>query len=405
MSLANVILPALALIVVGVLFTPALRSSELWRAIVSPLASIVGSGFLVSGPLLAHAVGPWAPIAMFAIVAFAYAIGSVIRFNILYAEPNINDRRGSFALISIQRLSDLALGLAYIVSVAFYLRLLSSFVLSFGGTSEALVQKAFTSAVLIFIALIGWLRGLHGLEKLEETAVAIKLAIIVALLCGLVGFDWQWLREGGQLAQVALENNIFDSLRIMAGLLLVVQGFEISRYLGSDYDAALRVRSMRLAQIIAGIIYLLFIGLGLPLLLEASGPVNETAIIGIAASVAVILPSLLVLAAVMSQFSAAVADTVGAGGVFSELSGFSISSRKFYLLLIVAAIVLVWTVNVFEIITLASRAFALYYFLQCLVAIKVCCNAQAGHSRFRLVAYSLIAAVLVAVIVFAVPVD
>ncbi len=49
------------------------RSSEGWRATVTPLASIIGSGFLVLAPLLAATVGSWAPVAMTGIVMLAYA--------------------------------------------------------------------------------------------------------------------------------------------------------------------------------------------------------------------------------------------------------------------------------------------------------------------------------------------
>jgi hypothetical protein len=64
------------------LFRPALRRSKTWIATVTPLASIIGSGFLVVVPLLAYAVNGWAVVAMTAIAILAYAIGGVIRFNI-----------------------------------------------------------------------------------------------------------------------------------------------------------------------------------------------------------------------------------------------------------------------------------------------------------------------------------
>ncbi len=78
---------------------------------------------------------------------------------------------------------------------------------------------------------------------------------------------------------------------------------------------------------------------------------------------------MLIVAAIMSQFSAGVADTVGAGGLASETSRGKISSNKGYLMVAVFAVILVWTANLLEIIALASRAFALYYLLQCVVAL------------------------------------
>jgi hypothetical protein len=60
---------------------------KLIDATTTPLASIFGSGFLVIVPILAAAVGPYSLYAMAGVTTLAYAVGSVIRFNIRYAEP------------------------------------------------------------------------------------------------------------------------------------------------------------------------------------------------------------------------------------------------------------------------------------------------------------------------------
>lgn len=405
--MSNVLLPAVALAVFVVLFLPAVRNSPLWRATVTPLASIIGSGFLISGPLLTHIVAAWAPVAMFGILLVAFGIGAVIRFNIIRAEPLLAGADRSVIVITLQRVSDLALAFAYIASVAFYVHLLASFILRFGGYRDVVTENALTTMVLLFIAIVGWLRGLGGLEKMEETAVAIKLAIIAALLIGLLGFDWHWLTNNESLINPNEDLTMLERARLLAGLLLIVQGFETSRYLGNGYDASMRVRSMRLAQLIAGIIYMLFVILGLPLLLEFHGNADETVIITLVGRVALILPALLVLAAVMSQFSAAVADTVGAGGLFSELTGNRLSPRVGYVGLVLLAILLVWIGNVFEIITLASRVFAGYYLLQCLVAMTVCIVDKTESTKrrmMRMILFSLMAMLLALVVIFATPV-
>lgn len=54
--MSNFVLPGVALAVVVALFLPRVRNAILWRATVTPLASIIGSGFLISGPLLSHVV-------------------------------------------------------------------------------------------------------------------------------------------------------------------------------------------------------------------------------------------------------------------------------------------------------------------------------------------------------------
>lgn len=404
----NFVLPGVALFVVTLLFLPAVRKRTLWRAVVTPLASIIGSGFLISGPLLAHVASAWAPLAMLAILVLAFAIGGVIRFNILHAEPVLQDPHANKIVFSLQRVSDLALGFAYIVSVAFYLRLLASFVLDFGGYGDELTESIFTTLVLLFIAIVGWQRGLNGLEKMEESAVAVKLSIIAAFLIGLVAFDWQFLVSSDSWPAVTTDLGVAETVRVMAGMLLIVQGFETSRYLGDQYDPKMRVRSMRLAQLIASVVYMLFMILGLPLLMQYQGDVNETAIIAVAGHVAAILAPMLVLAAVMSQFSAAIADTVGAGGVISDISGRRISTRMGYIYLVLLAVALVWTSDVFEIISLASRVFAFYYLLQCLIAISVCLQrseASTANTKRRMLGLILLSAVLLLVVIFAVPVD
>ena len=59
---------------------------QLRHARTTPLASIFGSGFLVIVPILNAAVGPYSVVAMAGVCALAYAMGSVIRFNIRHAE-------------------------------------------------------------------------------------------------------------------------------------------------------------------------------------------------------------------------------------------------------------------------------------------------------------------------------
>jgi hypothetical protein len=61
------------------------------------------------------------------------------------------------------------------------------------------------------------------------------------------------------------------------------------------------------------------------------------------------------------------------------------------------AIALTWSVDTFEVIALASRAFAFYYFLQCLVAISI------SRSKRQRAVFTILAGVLGFVAMFAVP--
>lgn len=244
---------------------------------------------------------------------------------------------------------------------------------------------------------------MHSLERLEIYSVTIKLAIIGALLVALFHYD---LSHG--FTDVTLQPEHLspsDRLRMLAGMLLVVQGFETSRYLGREYSAELRIKSMRFAQWLAAGVYLAFVFMITPLLhfLEP-GKFDETAIITIAGHVVVVLPIMLVAAAVMSQFSAAIGDTLGAGGLVEEETHQRVSTRYTYLLIAGLAIILVWFANVFEIVTIASRAFAIYYLLQAFVALQLTSHISNYSQRLGYQAlFGITALLLVGIVVFAIP--
>ena len=161
------------------------RNSEGWRATVTPLASIVGSGFLVLAPLLSATVGSWAPVAMTGIVVLAYAIGATLRFNIAHGEKLLSSAHPPRAVVGVERVARFLLGFAYMISVGFYLRLLASFLLQAVGLEGALLGRLVTTGVLVVIAIVGWFRGLHGIETFEVPAVDIKLVVIAGLLAGM----------------------------------------------------------------------------------------------------------------------------------------------------------------------------------------------------------------------------
>jgi amino acid transporter len=200
---------------------PRLRNSTTWLATVTPLASIIGSGFLVAAPLLAVIAGNNAPIAMLAIVILAFCLGGVIRFNIIHLEPALEDRvHTPYSVFLLEKISNITLSVAYIVSVAFYLRLLASFVLhnSEVGEKGDLHANLITTAILLFIGLTGLLRGLRTLEKLESISVILKLAIIAGLIIGLAMFDFQTLGEAVTHEIPALDVSDFEKIRMLAGI-------------------------------------------------------------------------------------------------------------------------------------------------------------------------------------------
>ncbi len=398
----NIIVIITALALGGYLaFSRRLKASSNWKATVTPLASIMGSGFLVSAPLLAGIVGNLAVVCMALLLVLAYMVGGVIRFNIRHFEPIENKGHGPAQDVAF--LSRIVLVGAYFISVTYYLELLAAFLLKAVGMHSQVAANGITTVLLLTIGVIGMWRGLKELEAVQKYAVALNLGMIGALLVSLVIYNIH-LVLGGTWALPSISSVIdFSDLRVLLGLLIVVQGFETSRYLGDEHPAEQRIATMRTAQLISTVIYLLFIALATVLFHDGLGS-DVTAIIGMTKPVAVILPILIAIAAIGSQFSAAVADNEGAGGLIEDITHRKVPIRYAYLLILLITIIVTWETNVNQIIAYASRAFALYYMMQSVVAWVVAWQMKDLPRRtLRLVTFAFIAMVCFLVFALGIP--
>lgn len=384
----------------AVLVWPRLSSARLWRASITPLASIIGSGFLVIGPILDALYGMYAPFVMAGLCLVAFLFGAAIRFNI--ARLDAEKAARSALEERLETASSWALSFAYVISVAYYLNLLGAFSVSLTPFDEPLYARLVTTVVFVVIFLVGWFRGFVALERMEQVSVGLKLAIIAGLL---VGLAWFFSGEVARNALVFVPSAIsgLPAVTLAFGLLVTVQGFETSRYLGAEYDARTRIQSMRIAQAVSALIYMIYIGLMSFLFAPDTLELSETAIIDLMAIVAPILPGLLVIAAVSAQFSAAVADTSGAGGLLSELTRYRMSPRTGYAILVASGIFLTWAASVFELISYASRAFAVHYGLQCAIAAKGAF--MSGGNSAKASGFGALAVLAFAIAVFGVPVE
>lgn len=346
-----------------------MKTGNTLRATATPLASIFGSGFLVIVPILNGAVGRYALFAMGAVCLTAYWVGSVIRHNITHAEPAIENDTETKPVHRFERASDLALIAAYIISVCLYINILASFLL--GGLGDGhdtqRLQQMISIAIIAFIGVIGYTKGLGALAKMETIALLVTFLIIITLLLGFARADASALREGIVWPDTP-SHSPWEILTIVGGTLIVVQGFETSRYLGEMYDQPTRVRSCRLSQIIATVVYLLFVALATPLTHLLGDTVEDNALLSLAGDVSPLLPVPLVIAAVLSQFSAAVADTLSGSGNAVESTRGHVDSRHAIVIICGLACV-ICVAPTLTILALASRAFAFYYMLQCLVAL------------------------------------
>lgn len=399
MNSVSWILVAIAVVMMVIFFSPRVRTSKLWHAITIPLASIIGSGILLAGPLLAATVGGWALWAMAALVLTGYAFGSAIRYNIVHLEPQLHQGAPA-SLRVVENISELVLALAYFVSIAYYINLFAAFGLRALGITDSVAINIAATVVIAAITAAGAIWGFSALEKLVLTSVTIKLALVVALVVALsLGF---LLGPSSELASLVGASEVeFADLRVLLGLVILVQGFETSRYLGDEFDAPTRVRSMRLAQIISGVIYLLFIAAASPYFGDASTEaLSETAVIDMLSVAGLVFAPVLIATALTSQFSAAVADTSGAAGLLVENTKRRLSTRSAIMVIGAVAIVLTWSVSIFTIVVLGSQAFVVYYALQSITA------ARQAYLRGKLLPatlFTLLGVFGVLIVIFAIP--
>jgi hypothetical protein len=369
---------------------------ELRHARATPLASIFGSGFLVIVPVLNGIVGPYSLVAMAVVCALAYAMGSVIRFNIIHAEPLLATNKVSVRLARQEQTANLALVLAYAISVSLYLHILAAFLLGGLGINTPTRENIVTVIIITAIGVLGRFHGLNMLLVLERWSLRLTGILALMLIVGFAMFDWHAFSTNTIQWPALPQHDLWTILTVVGGTLIVVQGFETSRYLSSEFNQDLRVWSCRSSQIVSTIIYLVFVAAATPLMHFLGNKVEDNGLLILAAKAAAWLPLPLVAAAVLSQFSAAVADVVAAGGNVAESTKNYIDQRQAYVLICGIAIVVSFA-STLAILSFASRAFAFYYFLQCLVATQI------AESRTQKIAISSLAVVLAFITLFAVP--
>lgn len=386
-------------------FHPRAINAPFWRATVTPLASIIGSGFLLGAPILAHIAGHWAFAAMGLLCLIGFVFGAVIRHNIAHLEPLLAGRPPR-DIAALERICEYALALAYFISVAYYINLFAAFALRTQAVSDPQAIRLTAMTMIAVLGIIGVSRGLRGLEYVEVIAVGIKLSLIFGLVAAL-GFAAVAALHHETFALPAVEPRMdVGAARVFLGLVILVQGFETSRFLGGAYDRATRIRTMWHAQLLSTVIYVIFILLATPYFPDTLPErVSETQIIDILSPVAGMVAPLLIFVALTSQLSAAVADMNGAGGLLENASHGRLSVKAGYFITACIAIAVTWGADIFEIVDDASKAFVLYYGLQSVIALRIAMNMNTPRKRFHLALFSGAIVMAFAVLLFSLPLE
>lgn len=366
-------------------------------ATVTPMASIFGSGFLIIVPVLERTLGRWAVLGAAAVCALAWVIGTAVRHCVRVVEPLTATGELDRGTARLERWADAVIVVAYVISVALYLRIMAEYLVGLViHEGDVRWEKVIACLAVVVIATVGIRRGFYGLELLEKAALAVVFALTFALGLTLLIHDSQELLGDGLSLPPVPDVGLLSILLILGGIVITVQGFETIRYLGDDYDAETRVWASRVAQVVATIVYVLFVAVATPVMGLGTDAGVDNTLLDITRRVAPLLTIPLVISAVLSQFSAATADTAAADGNLRGLWSWMRGPRP-YVVGGAAAIVLAATVGTFWIIVIASRAFAAYYALQAIIAFRT------SHTLGRRIGYGALAVVMVAITLLAEP--
>jgi hypothetical protein len=356
------------------LYRPKVQASATYKAMVVPLANIMDVGFIVLSPIIVVLVGYDAPWVMLGLCLLAIFMGFAISYNInnyepLVGKPDKLHRWNSAALWSLV--------LASVANIAYYALLLMTLVLlPIGDLYSPELASATAAALLAALMVYGFVKGLAKLNDLGNKTTAFNLAAIVAVLVAfaifniqrLVGTDFDWPDFNAP--------NDAETFRKVLGLFALVQGFEASRYLGAYFSTEVRIKTMRSAQYIASIVFVLFVALSLILFATVKVKPDAAAIFTVSSEVSVFLPFLIMAAALGSELSAIVNATESRTDMLAQQVGDRLTKRWTFPLLLVPTILVVLLTDVTSAVALASRVFALYYLLQAYIAGRLAWRAK-----------------------------
>lgn len=365
-------------------------------ATVTPLASIFGSGFLIIIPILERELGALAVVGMAGVCLVAWMVGIAIRHNVAVVEPLADAGRLDATTSRIDRASDLVIVVAYVISVALYLRILALFVVGYVSSGSGASERLLAVILVGLITAVGLVRGFAGLELLERLALGSVLVLVLAIGATFAGNDASQLLGGGVRLPPVPGSGLVSVLLVLGGIVITVQGFETVRYL-QHIDREARIAGCRLSQVISSIVYILIVALATPLMGLGTRSGADRGLLELVQRIAPLLALPLVLCAVFSQFSAATADTEAGVGNLRVIGWAPLRGRRRYLLVGGAAALLAGTFGTSVIIVVASRAFAAYYALQCTVALRT------SNRRSTRVAYGVLALLMVAITLLARP--
>ncbi|WP_440988380.1 hypothetical protein [Haloarchaeobius baliensis] len=392
----------------SVLYSSRVQQSKRYQATVVPLANIMDIGFVAMTPIIVSIVGIRAALLMLGLCLLGIAMGWVMRLNIKRFEP-VADESGLTRTVS--RTSQLALIAASLVNVAYYLQLMGAVVIFLivfpSGIENVLLVFGRDStgagvAVLSLVALgsIGYFFGLEELNNLGNKTTAFNLAAVTAIIVGFVAYNLITAAEGTWTTPRYNPPLTTTGLRQILGFFAIVQGFEASRYIGEQYSAKRRISTMRIAQIIATIAFVLFPLTAMTLFAEVQPEPRGFAVVQIAAVASPVLPWLVLALAIGSQASASVNAISSRSAVLLDLTNGRVPKRFTYPALALGALAVVLVTDVLSAVAVASRVFAAFFTLQCSIGLIL---AVRDENWPRAVGITLVGIAMLTIAIFGLP--
>ena len=365
-------LAALTILAVAyALYRPRVQQSKQYQATVVPLANIMDVGFILFAPAIVLLVGFRAPFFMLGICLVAIAAGFAVAYNIRHYEPIEGQDGRSDRIETVAQWSLLA---ASMVNIAYYTIVLMALIQLPFDAGSANGRTVMGVALLGVLIVVGMRGGMDWLNRLGNRTTAFNLAAVIGIVVAFLVANVQEML-GGRWDLGPSPDLGTDEFRKVIGLLAIVQGFEASRYIGVRFGAERRVSTMRVAQTVSTIVFVVFM---VTLLLAFLPPpegvsADGTAIFAVSALVGDLLPWLLLVAALGSQTSAIIGATSSRSDM---LVNNKIPRATTFPIILIPAILLVIFVDINVAVNLASRVFAAYFTIQASMAAMLAARKQ-----------------------------
>jgi hypothetical protein len=377
------------------LYRPRVQQSKEYQATVVPLSNIMDVGFILFSPAIVLLVGFRAPFFMLGICLVAIAAGFAMAYNIRHYEPIEGEGRRPDRL---ERVSEWSLLGASMVNIAYYTMILMALIqlpFDWNSVSGRTVMGVTLLAVLVVVGMKG---GMDWLNQLGNRTTAFNLAAVIGVVVAFLVANVQEML-GGRWDLGPSPDMGTEEIRKMIGLFAIVQGFEASRYIGVRFGAERRVSTMRIAQTISTIVFVIFVGtLLLAFLPIPSGiTADGTAIFAVSGLVGDALPWLLLVAALGSQTSAIIGATSSRSDM---LVNKKIPRATTFPIILLPAILLVIFVDINMAVNLASRVFAAYFTMQASLAAMLAVRKQ---NWWAVAGFVGVALMMLTILIFGLP--